>query len=104
VQDPRALANIRNLTSYRAWQRECLGRSGLNWAILVIAVSSPMFVFAASWIEHAARGDAGALVRLMGAALVLYVGAIGGLMLAGVLRLRAWKRAHPWAPPSPRAW
>ncbi len=38
----------------------------------------------------------------MAVALALYLAACGGLMLAGVLRMNAWKRDHPWTPPSPR--
>lgn len=99
MQDPRALANSRNLESYRAWVREGFWRSGLNKVVLILALSAPMFTFAALRIEHAAKGDAGAFVRLMGAALVLYAVALGGLMLFGVIRLDGWKRAHPWEPP-----
>lgn len=101
MQDPRALANTKNLNSYRAWEREGLSRSGLNASGLVLALSTPMFALAASWIEKATRGDAAALVRLMGAAMAVYAVTLGGLMLLGVLRLNAWKRAHPWAPPAP---
>lgn len=103
MQDPRALRNTKNLNSYRAWEREGFWRSGLNVVVLIVALSTPMFTFAASLIEHATKGDAGALVRLMGAAMALYVVTLGGLMLFGVLRLNAWKRAHPWAPSSPHA-
>lgn len=102
MRDPRALANTRNLKSWRAWERQGMNRSGLNVAVVVVAVSALPFSFAASWIEHATRGDAGALVRLMAAALALYLAANGGLMLACVLRLNAWKRAHPWTPPAAR--
>jgi hypothetical protein len=101
MQDPRALANTRNLDSHRAWQRESLARSGLNMFVLIVALSAPMFAFAASLIEQAAKADAGAFVRLMGAALILYIVALGGFMLFGVRRQRAWKRAHPWTPPPP---
>ena len=101
MRDPRALANAKNLDSYRAWQREGLGWSGLDKAVLVSALSVPAFAYAATLIEHVTRGDPGALVRLMGAAMAAYLVAVGGLMLAGLLRLKAWKRAHPWAPPSP---
>jgi hypothetical protein len=101
MQDPRALANTRNLDSYRAWDRESLWRSGLNGIVLIVALSATMFPFAVSLIAHGTKGDAGAFVRLMGAALILYIVALGALMLIGVLRRRAWKRAHPWTPPSP---
>jgi hypothetical protein len=101
VPDPRALRNTKNLNSYRAWKREGLQRSGFNTLFLMVMASAPAFTIAASLIESAAKVDAGALVRLMVAAFALYLVAVGGLMLFGVLRLNAWKRAHPWEPPSP---
>ena len=103
MQDARALANTRNLNDYRAWEREGFSRSGLNAVLLIVALSALIFTFAAVRIEHAARGDPGALVRLMGAAVAVYGATVGGLMLLGVVRLNAWKRAHPWAPPPPNA-
>lgn len=103
MRDARALANTKNLNDYRAWEREGFSRSGLNAVLLIVALSGVIFTFAAVRIEHAARGDAGAVVRLMGAAVAVYAAAMGGLMLLGVVRLNAWKRAHPWAPPSPDA-
>ena len=77
MRDPRALANTKNLDSYRAWQREGLGWSGLNKAVLVSALSVPAFAYAATLIEHVTRGDPGALVRLMGAAMAAYLVGVG---------------------------
>ena len=102
MRDPRALANTRNLQSWRAWEREAHSRSGLGPAVLLIALSSPLFGFVASWTERATRGDARAFASLMAVALALYLAACGGVMLAGVLRMNAWMRDHPWTPPSPR--
>jgi hypothetical protein len=99
MRDLRALRNMRNLDSYRAWEREGIARSGLIAFVLIVAASTPVFASVASLIEGATKGDARALVRLMGGALALYGLTVGGLMLFGVMRLNAWKRAHPWEPP-----
>jgi hypothetical protein len=100
MQDPRALANWKSLESYRAWERDSLWRSGFVAIFLIVPMSVPMFTFPVSLIEDATKGDAGALVLLMGAAFALYLVTLGTLTLFAVLRLKAWKRSHPWAPPS----
>ena len=99
--DLRALANFRNLDSYRAWKKEGFSRSGFNWFVLIAALSTPFFCSAAAVMGQVEKADPGALVRLMSAALAVYVASVGGLMLVFGLRLGAWKRAHPWEPPPP---
>ncbi len=103
MQDPRALANTNNLNSYRAWDREGQRRSGFFAIILIVPLLAPFLTLALSSFEHTAR-DARAFVVLAGAALVLYLAVGLGLSLIAVLRLKAWKRAHPWTPPLPRSW
>jgi hypothetical protein len=101
MQDPRALANFDNLKSYRAWQREGFRRSGLDAVSMIAPLLVPFLTWATVLFEHATR-DARAFVVLTGAAFALYLATFGGLALVAVVRLNAWKRAHPWAPPSPR--
>jgi hypothetical protein len=102
MRDLRALANFTNLNSYRSWQREGFQRSGLAAFVIIVplsAIAFPMFIT----LFGPPTMDARAFVALMGAALGLYLLVVGGLGLFAVLRLNAWKRAHPWSPPSPRA-
>jgi len=61
----------------------------------------PVLTLATTLFEHTAR-DARTFVVLTGADLALYFEILAGLALFAVLRLNAWKRAHPWEPPSPR--
>jgi len=100
MQDPRALANTTNLKSYRAWERDGYRRSGFGAIFMIVPMLMVAFTFAASLLEQATR-DARTVVVLVGAAFAIYLVVTGGLMVFGVLRLNAWKRAHPWAPPSP---
>jgi hypothetical protein len=99
MRDYRALANFRNLDSYRAWQKEGLQRSGFVAFALLVPLSVVMFSVFMPLIETATR-DARSVVVLAGGALAIYLLVIGGLGLVLVLRLNAWKRAHPWSPPS----
>jgi uncharacterized membrane protein len=102
MRDPRALRNLDNLNSYRAWEREGLRRSGFSAMFLVVALSVPFFTMATSQIEHWAR-DARSVAVLTGGVLLLYMLAVVGLMVFAVFRMIAWKRAHPWEPPPERA-
>jgi hypothetical protein len=98
MPDPRALANSRNLESYRAWKREGFQRSGLFAIALIYPLLVPFFTLAVTTFEPAAR-DGRSFVVLAGSALALYLAAGLGLTLWAALRLNAWKRAHPWSPP-----
>ena len=98
MQDPRALANSKNLNSYRSWERDGYRRSGFGAIFMCVSLLVVVFTVATTLFEHAAK-DARALAVLAGAAFAVYLVATGGLMLFGVLRLNAWKRAHPWTPP-----
>jgi hypothetical protein len=100
--DPRALANPRNLESYRAWGREGVRRSGYL-AIFFVTMLTSMLPLAIALLKPATRDPHVRLVEV-GMAAVLYFVALLGLMLVAVLRLNAWKRAHPWAPPPSRSW
>lgn len=101
MQDLRALANSRNLASYRAWTREGMRRSGFAAIVLIVPLSVPLFTLAAPMLGGAAR-DARGWAVLMGAVLALYLTAGLGLSLLAALRLKAWQRAHPWSPPGDR--
>ena len=103
MQDPRALANLKNLESYRAWGQEGVRRSGFSAIISGVMTLVPVLTGAILLFKPATR-DAHTWVVLVGAALALYLAAALGLMLFAVLRLNAWKRAHPWAPPPRRGW
>lgn len=104
MRDLRALANFDNLNSYRTWEREGFQRSGFFAIFLIVLMSATMmFTVITPLIDHATRGDAHALARIMARVFTLYGVACGGLMLFAVLRLRAWKRAHPWEPPPSRS-
>jgi hypothetical protein len=98
MRDLRALANIKNLDSYRAWQREGYRRSGLMAVSLIVPLSACFFVLLPTFLEPMTR-DARSFVFLMGGAMALYLALIGGSMVFAMLRLNAWKRAHPWSPP-----
>jgi hypothetical protein len=103
MQDPRALASIRNLDSYRAWGQEGVRRSGFVAITSVLAAVTPILTTAILLFRPAARDGHVWLVR-MGAAFALYLVVALGLMLFAVLRLNAWKRAHPWEPPPSPTW
>jgi hypothetical protein len=102
MQDPRALANPKNLESYRAWGQEGVRRSGFGVIISVVTIFVPALTLAAI-VFRPATSDARAWVVLLGAAFALYLATVLGLMLFAVLRLNAWKRAHPWEPPPSRS-
>jgi hypothetical protein len=45
MQDPRALSNLRNLQSYRAWEQEGFRRSGFFMIIVSLPVIlAPLFI------------------------------------------------------------
>jgi len=104
MQDPRALANLRNLQSYRAWEQESYGRSGFLMIILSVPVIlAPLFIFTinltTTLFRHAIT-DARAWAVLTATTFALYLAVAGGLMLFSVIRLNAWRRAHAWTPPT----
>jgi len=106
MQDPRALANIKSLESYRAWGQEAVRRSGFTAIVSVVAWLTPMLTLAILLLRPA-TGDAHALhgwLMSIGGAFALYFLIALGLMLLAVLRLNAWKRAHPWEPPPSPTW
>jgi hypothetical protein len=103
MQDPRALASIKNLDSYRAWNQEAVRRSGYIAIISsVMAITSLLTV--AGLLFRPATSDAHAWLIAIGAAFALYLLIALGMMLFAVLRLNAWKRAHPWEPPPSPIW
>jgi hypothetical protein len=61
---------------------------------------APLFIVTANALVKHPTGDARAWVGLAAEAFVTYLAMACGLMLFSVLRLNAWQRAHPWAPPS----
>ena len=91
MRDIRALRNLRNLTSYRTWEREALWRSGFPaimaaFGLLVIVFQFTLPLFRRSLTD---------IEVLFG----LYLATALGLMVLAMLRLIAWQRAHPWSPP-----
>ena len=103
MQDPRALANLKNLESYRAWGQDGVRRSGFFAILSIVTMLTPVLTVATILFRPATR-DAHAWVVLVGTAFALYLAAALRLMLFAVLRLNAWKRAHPWEPPPSRHW
>ena len=92
MQDTRALKNPRNLSSWRAWQREAFQRSCYFVIPGVCPLLALVFVIACTLFKPALRD----VVTGFG----LYLATALGLMVFSVLRLNAWKRANPWTPPS----
>jgi hypothetical protein len=109
MRDPRALASLGNLQSYRAWEEESYRRSGFLLLIMSVpVVLAPLFIvtthLATTFFRHYVA-DARASAVLIAVALPIYLGVAGGLMVLAIVRLRAWKRAHAWTPPTPgRSW
>jgi hypothetical protein len=106
MQDPRALASIKNLESYRAWGQESVRRSGFTAIVSVVTGLTPMLMVAILLLRPPSR-DAHALhawLMPVGAAFAVYLLIALGLMLFAVLRLHAWKQAHPWEPPPSPIW
>jgi hypothetical protein len=103
MQDPRALANLKNLESYRAWGREGVSRSGFGAIIAIVTGITPLLTLAMILNRPAMRDAHGWLVAT-GVAFAVYLVIALGLMLFAVLRLNAWKRAHPWEPPPSLRW
>jgi hypothetical protein len=107
MQDPRALANPRNLQSYRAWEHEGYRRSGFLMIIMSVPVIlAPLFIFTVNLttalLRYAITGARDSALLDM-AAFAIYLALAGGLMLLSVVRLNAWRRAHAWTPPTARA-
>ena len=103
MQDPRALASLKNLDSYAAWSREAVRRSGFG-PIIAVAMALAPLPSLASLLFRPSTGDARAWVVLAGAAGALFLATALGLMLLAVLRLKAWRRANPWTPPPRPSW
>src|SRR5690242_20530991 len=103
MQDPRALMNPKNLESYRAWGQEGARRSGFMMILAIVTGLTPVLTMSALFLRPAGGYGHDAVV-LIGAAGALYLAAMLGLTLFAALRLRAWKRAHPWEPPPRAPW
>jgi hypothetical protein len=103
MQDPRALANPKTLESYRAWEQEGVRRSGFSAILSGVMALTPVLT-GVILLARPTTKVAHTWVLLVGTAFALYVATALSLMLFAVLRLNAWKRAHPWAPPSRRGW
>jgi hypothetical protein len=97
MPDPRALANLENLKSYRAWQRQGIERWMLA-PLLTICCALPLLTMAFTLFE----GDARQFVLVGGTVFGLYVVIGLGWLFFAAHRLNAWKRAHPWEPPARR--
>lgn len=97
MQDARALKNPKNLSSWRAWEGETYQKSGFGailagvFALMLAFVNFPI-------LFGRTLGQDLVPTALIG--LALYLVASFALMAVAVLRLNAWKRAHPWAPPA----
>jgi hypothetical protein len=103
MQDPRALANPKNLESYKAWEQDGVRRSGSSAIFTGAMTLTPVLIGAVLLLKPTTKVSHAWLV-LVGTAFALYLAIALGLMLFAVLRLNAWKRAHPWEPPPRRAW
>jgi uncharacterized membrane protein YGL010W len=106
MQDPRALANLSNLQSYRAWEKESYRRSGFLMIIMSVPVIlAPLFIFAVNLtitLFRHAMAHARASAMVTATIFAVYLVVAGGLMLFSVIRLNAWRHAHAWTPPTPR--
>ncbi len=103
--DSRALANTRNLNSYRAWEREGFKRSGFGVALVILPVLVIGFTLFTSFIALIRTETTVTRAWVIIAVFAVYLVVTLGLMLFAVLRLNAWKKAHPWEPPaSPFSW
>jgi len=97
MQDARALNNGANLSSWKAWEGEAYRRSG--FAAILSGVFALMLAFVFSVTVFAGvLGDDVVSKAVVG--LMAYLGISFALMGLAVVRLNAWKRAHPWTPPS----
>jgi len=103
MQDPRALANPKNLASYRAWNQDGVRRSGFSAITTGVMAFAPMLT-GALLLFKPARQDPHTWLVVVGTAFALYLAIMLGLTLFAVLRFNAWKRAHPWEPPPRRVW
>ena len=96
MRDMRPLMNPKTLRSWRAWRQEAYQRSGFMAITAIVPLLTVAFVFACT-LYRRVLAQAGASVLL---AFGLYLATVVGLMAFAMLRLNAWKRAHPWTPPS----
>jgi hypothetical protein len=99
MQDWRALANSASLQSYRDWEREGYRRSGFYLCLIVNPALAPVLSFAFLVTRHAARDARGWWV-LAAAMFIVYLVASLGVAVFAALRLRRWRRIHPWTPPA----
>jgi hypothetical protein len=98
MQDMRALKNSRNLNSWRTWQGAAYRRSGFSAILVAVPTLSVAFVLACTLYGRALGRHIEVPVVLTG--LGFYSATVLGLMAFAMLRLKAWKRANPWTPPS----
>jgi hypothetical protein len=92
MQDARVLKNLRNLSSWRAWQAEAYRRSGFSAVTFVCPLLTLVPVIGFTLFKPALRD-----VEI---GFGLYLATIAGLLVFAMLRLNAWQRANPWTPPS----
>lgn len=97
MRDTRALKNSTNLNSWRAWEEEAQQRSGFAAILGGVFALTLAFVISLSLLARTLGDD---LVSLSVIGLVLLLGTSFALMAFAVLRIKAWKRANPWTPPS----
>lgn len=97
MHDTRALKNSTNLNSWRAWEEEAQQRSGFSAILGVVFALTLVFVISLSLFARALGDD---LVAISFVGLILLLGTSFALMALAVLRMKAWKRANPWTPPS----
>jgi hypothetical protein len=101
MQDPRALANLKTLQSYRSWEQDGLRRSGYLIIVMSIPVIlAPLFIFTIITLASRATTGAPAGAALGATVFAIYLAVAGGLMVISFLRLNAWRQAHAWTPPT----
>lgn len=98
MQDPRALKNPRNLSSWRAWEGKAYERSG--FAVIVGCFFAPLSCAFVLFPSLFGRALGNHLIPAYLIGLILYLAASIGLMALAFSRVKAWKRAHPWTPPA----
>ena len=94
MQDTRAFRNLRSLNARRAWEAQAYWRSGFTAMMGSMGLLVVAFSVALALLKPSLTG-----VEVLSG---VYLLAVGGLMVVAVLRLSAWKRAHPWTPPAER--
>ena len=97
MQDARALNNSRNLNAWRAWEAEAYRRSGFILILMAVPSLATGFVVAVTLFG---RGPGRVALPALATGMGGYLAVVIGLMAWAMLRLNAWKRAHPWTPPT----